>query len=228
MATFARLKARTVAEIGGFDVTADATLLGEFANEAVRDVLLQTGAKVSTGTVTLTANTNDYTLDSAVLLIKNAYLDGSTDHGLTQVGSAELLEMRVRGSSVSSSDGPWYYALEGSDLFRVYPTPSSAGVINITYVPKPTEMSSDAHDPASATYGGIPTEFHPALLAYMYWKAASADDDQSSGQGERYKADYEAEIKKIRKYLNTKGNVRLPRAAVGRRRYVPRDPSADW
>jgi hypothetical protein len=202
-------------------VTADATVLGEWANDAVRDLLLQTGVKVATGTVTLTANTSDYTLDAAVMLIKHAYLDGTTDHMLTQLAPADLLEMRVRGSATSSSDGPWYYALDGADLFRVYPTPTSAGTINLTYVPKPTEMSADAHDPSNATYGGIPTEFHPALLAYMYWKAASADDDQSSGQGERYRESYEAEVRKVRKYVNGKGNVRLPRASVGSRRYVP-------
>lgn len=222
------MKALTVLEIGGMNVTDNATELGEWANFAVRDLLLQTGVKVGTGTVTLTADVNDYTLDAAVLGIKHAYVDGTTDHMLTQVGSGELLEMRVRGSSVSSTDGPWYYALEGNDLFRVYPTPSSAGTINITYIPKPTEMSSDSHDPSNATYGGIPTEFHPALLAYMYWRAASADDDSSSGQGERYREQYEREVAKVRKYVNRKGGVRLPRARVGRRRRVPSDNSADW
>lgn len=143
---------------------------------------------------------------------------------LEQISGAELLAMRVAGNA-SSSTAPWYYALEGSDLFRVHPTPSTAGTINITYVPKPTEMSADAHDPSNATYGGIPTEFHPALLAYMYWKAASADDDTSSSQGERYREQYEAEVRKVRKYVNRKGNVKLPRATLGRRRHPPADPS---
>lgn len=226
MATFARLKARCVSEIGGLDVTNDATFLGELANEAVRDVLLQTGVKVKTGTVTLTAGTADYTIDDEILLIKNIYYDGTVDRRLVQLSPEQLLEKRIYGSS--SGDTVTFYALEGNDLLRLYPTPSSAGTIQFTFVGKPTEMSSDAHDPSSATYGGIPTEFHPALLAYMYWKAASADDDSSSGQGERYREQYEREIKKVRRYVNGKGNVRLPRARVGVKQYVPGHPSVDW
>lgn len=230
MSTFARLKARTVEEIGGYNVTTDATLLGELANEAVRDLLLQTGVKVVLRTVALTADEDDYTLDDEVLLIKSAWIDGSRP--LEPVSPSDIDWLRSADSP--SSDTVTRYALAGNDLFMVYPAPSSAATVNLRVVLKPTEMSSDAHDPKDATYGGIPTEFHPALLAYMYWKAASADDDQSSGQGERYRIAYEGqdgrggELAKVRKYVNGKANVRLPRATVGRRRSVPHDPSADW
>lgn len=224
--TFGRLKGATASIIGSLNVTDDAVLLGEFANQAVRDVLLKTGVKVSVGTVALTANTSDYTLDDEVLLIKHAYLDATSDRMLERISATDLLEARTRGTS-ASSDAPWQYALEGADLFRVYPTPSSAGTINFTYVPKPTEMSSDAHDPATATYGGIPVEHHLALELYMLWRAADATDDASSGQGKRYQELYDSEIRKVRKYVNMKGGTRLPRATVGRRRYVPSDPSVD-
>lgn len=227
MATFARLKARTVAEIGGYDVTNDATILGEWANDAVRDVLLRTGVYVQESTATLTANTDDETLDDEILLIKSLYVDGSSsDYLAMQVSPSELIEMRVRGAS--STDGFLFYALQGSNLLRVYPTPTTNLTLNFTFVGKPTEMSLDAHDPSNATYGGIPVEFHPALLAYMFWKAASADDDSSSGQGERYRDDYERELRKVRKYVNMKGNSRLPKVPTGRRHRIPRDPSADW
>lgn len=226
MTTFGRLKAKTCNTIGSLNTTDDATALGEWANEAVRDVLLKTGVKVAPGTVALTPSTNDYTLDDEVLTIKHLYVTGATSL-MTQVASGALLEMRIRDAT-TSSDGPWCYALEGNILFRVYPTPSTAGTINFTYVPKPTEMSDDAHDPSNATYGGIPVEHHLALEMYMLWRAADMDDDSSSGQGERYRELYDAEVKKVRKYVNGKGNVRLPRATVGRRRYVSQDPSADW
>lgn len=214
-------------EIGSINVTDQATELGEFANEAVRDVLLRTGVKVATGTITLTANQGDYTLDDEVLAIKHAYLDGATsDYLLTQISTAELIERRVYATT-GSSDGPWYYALEGTDLFRVSPTPSAAATINITYVPKPTEMSSDAHDPSAVLYGGIPVEFHPVLIDFMCWKAASYDDDASSGQGERYRGYYEEGLKRIRRYVNGKGGVKLPPARVGRRRRLRDVPSRD-
>lgn len=227
MATFARLKAKTANIIGSLDVTTDATVLGEWANEAVRDVLVKTSVKVATSTVSLIADTNDYTLDAAVLRIKHLYLDGTTDTALVQVRGGELLNMRM-GSNVSSSTAPYYYALEGTDLLRVYPTPSSAGVLNFTYIPKPTEMSSDSHDPSNVTYGGIPVEHHLALEMYMLWRAADFDDDASSAQGERYREQYDRELKKIRAALNMKGGVRPPRSRFGpARRPRTADNSAD-
>lgn len=221
---FGRLKARVVTELGGYNVTDDATFLGEIANEAVRDVLLQTGVKVVVRTVALTAGSSDYTLDDEVLLVKAAYLDG--ERPLQQVTPDEM--DWLRSTNPATDTDILRYALDGNDLFMVYPEPSAATTVYLRVVLKPTEMSSDAHDPKDATYGGVPTEFHPAVLAYMLWKAGSGDDDQSSGQGERYREDYEREIKKVRRYVNMKGNVKLPRATVGRRRLVPRDNSADW
>ena len=222
-----RLLARTAAEIGTYDVTADATLLKEIANEAVRDFLLETGVKVVTATATLTANVWEYTLDASILTIKGAYVDGANDQRTEQVSPETLRQMQM--ASASTATGTYlYYALEGNDLLMVYPTPSTSATLKLYVVQKPTEMSSDSHDPSSATYGGIPTEHHPALLAYMYWKIGSADDDSSSAQGERYREEYERLVRRCRRATNTKGNVRLPRAVVGSgRRLLRHDPSQD-
>jgi hypothetical protein len=224
---FGRLKARTVSEIGTYDVTADATILGELANEAVRDFLLETGVKVVTATASLTANTWEYTLDATVLAIKGAYIDGTSDYATEQVSPETIRQMQISNPSTQTGTS-LYYALEGSDLLMVFPTPSAAATLKLYVVQTPTEMSSDGHDPSTATYGGIPVEHHPALLQYMFWQLASSDDDSSSGQGERYREGYERLVKRARKVTNMKGNVRLPRATVGRRRYVPSDPSRDY
>lgn len=222
-----RLLARTVAEIGTFDVTADATFLKEVANEAVRDFLLETGVKVVTATASLTANVWEYTLDSSILLIKGAYVDGANDQRTEQVSPETLRQMQM--SSTATATGTYlYYALEGNDLLMVYPTPSASATLKMYVVQKPTEMGLDSHDPSSSTYGGIPTEHHPALLAYMYWKVASADDDSSSAQGERYREEYERLVRRCISKTNMKGNVRLPRAVVGSgRRMLRHDPSQD-
>lgn len=232
MATFGALKSKIVRRIGG-NTTDNDTELGEFLNEAVREILLRTQIKVTTATVSLTANTWEYTLDSSVLLIKRVVWDGSTDdRKLRRVSPDELVEMQTRGTS--PSDSFLYYALDGGDLFMVYPTPSASATLKLYVVQRPTEMSSASHDPSNATYGGIPVEFHPAIEEYGLWKFADQDDDSSSGQGERYRLGFEGAdgnggwIGKIRKYRTMKGGTTLPRAKVGRRRYVPSDNSADF
>lgn len=226
MSTLSDLQTEVSEEIGSINATEDATKINRFLNRGVRDFLLRSGVKVSSATMDLTADQNDYTLDDEVLDIKNVSLaSGGSDYRFEQVSPQELLDMR-RGETSSNSPA-MHYALNGSDLFMVYPTPAAADTITIYYVKKPTEMSSAANDPSTATYGGIPVVFHDALALYAMWKLASFDDDQSSAQGQRYKDEYMERVRDARRNVATKGNARMPRARVGRRRLAPHDPSAD-
>lgn len=180
--------------------------------------------------MTETANQGDYTLDSGIIRLKGWQWAGSGTYSSPEpVGVDELLRLRAAGVSA----GAWpasYYAVQGN-LLMVYPTPSAADTITIYCTPRPTAMSAGTHDPSSATYGGIPSEFHPAIERYALWKLGSADDDQSSAQGERYRIEYEGSdgtggwVKTIRKYANAKGKP--PRAIVNahRRRRAYHDNS---
>lgn len=228
MATLGTLKTGTVDKIGSIDATTDETKLERWANEAVLDFLLRTHCYVTTGTASLSADVSDYTLDTDILLMKHAYLSvGSDNHRVQQVSPAELMEMRITGGSVSVSDSPTYYAIEGANLLRVYPTPSGSVTLNFTYVPRPTAMSDDSHDPSNATYGGIPAEFHKALEFWMCAQAGDYDDDQGSGHGARYLADYMEYVRLCRRSLAVKGNVSPPRFRVGRLPLRPHSPSQD-
>lgn len=229
MATLAVLEQSIVDQIRSLNRTTHSTALKRWLNEAVRDVLIRTGVKVTSSTVSLTAGTADYTLDAAAMRIKAATFDGDPDRPLRQVSPAEIDEMRARGDATASdSDDVWYYALSGTDLFMIYPTPSATGTINLRVVQKPTEMSSDAHDPSNATYGGIPVEHHRALEMYGLWRAAQYDRTEAFRYGELFREQYERELTLIRGVVNLKGGTTLPRGRVGRSRYLPSDPSADF
>lgn len=222
MATLAVLEQIVVDEIGSLNRTDDSAKLKRWANDAVRDVLLRTKVKVVSRTVALTVGSVDYTLDDEVLLIRAAYVSGEAP--MERVSPDEMDWLRA--ASPSTSSPVRRYALDGNDLFMVYPSPASATTVNMRVVFKPTEMSADTHDPSNATYGGIPVEFHPVLADYMFWKAASHDDDGSSAQGTRYKEQYEEGLGRIRKVVSLKGG-RLPRARVGKRRLTRDVPSRD-
>jgi hypothetical protein len=86
-------------------------------------------------------------------------------------------------------------------------------------VPAPTVMSSDSHDPSTATYGGVPVDYHDALAYYAEWHLASFDDDASSAQGSRYREWYMDRVKDCRRENALKGGL-LPRAVAGRRGLV--------
>jgi hypothetical protein len=137
----------------------------------------------------------------------------------------EILRMR-RAGSVSSGTTRWY-AHNGNDMYMFYPSLAIGDVVTIYYVPKPTEMSSASHDPSNETYGGIPVEYHPALIEYAKWKMADYDDDGSSQQGLVYQANYERLVRKALRRKRLKGGRSLGRAVVGRQPFRPSVPSQD-
>ena len=226
MATLAQLEQATVDVVKSLNRTTHSTALKRWANQAVRRILLDTGVKVTESTVSLTAGTYKYTLDASAMRIKAAIYEGDPDKVLEQVSPEEIDRLQARGAD--SSESIWYYALEGTDFFMLYPTPSDSGTITLRVVAKPTEMSSDAHDPSNATYGGIPVEHHDAIEFFMCWRACQYDRTEAFGFGQTFKDLYEAELRRIRRAVNTKGGTTLPRGRVGRSRYLPSDPSADF
>jgi hypothetical protein len=229
MATLTKIRNEVILKIG-LDNTAagaDELLVDEWANEAVRDVLLETQCYTKPATSTTTANQNDYDLDPTILKIKEIYASQSGQYyRLREISTAELIDLRV--SAGSSVDTPaTHFAVEGSNLLMLYPTPSAVYTLTMYYVPRPTEMSSGAHDPSNVTYGGIPVEFHKAIKLFALAEAADYRDDQSSAQGERYRQAYEFWLRKIRKAVNGKGNTTVPAFEIRPRRSVPHDPSTD-
>ena len=226
MATLTDFRAE-VAAVLGLDNTVspgDQGFIDGWVNEGVADVVMRSKCRQRPATMTLTANTKDYTLPTGVISILNAYItSGGNDYALQQVSAQELDDMRRRGTTANSPVR--FYALGGADLLRLYPTPTAADTVNLTYVPRPTTLSAGANTPSE-----IPTEWHRLVTYFALWRGADFDDDSTSEQGERYRKMYEDGLKLFRGQLATKGNARLPVARLSRRRraLVPHDPSADW
>jgi len=138
--------------------------------------------------MTCTAGVGDYTLDSAILAIEDIYTtSGNTNFRLTRKSTTDLINLRL--FSVTSSPEQ-LYAVSGTNMLMVYPTPLTGDTITVYYVPRPTALASPTDDPSSASLGGIPSEFHYGLELYMQWKAADAFDDESSSSGESYRRMY--------------------------------------
>lgn len=230
MATLTNLRTRVYSRLG-LDSTSsgtDETETTAYLNEAIIDILLQTGIYVTSASTALTAGTADYTLDSSILRIKEAYLtSGGTQYGVTQATPSEILDLRRNSGSGSPIR---YYAVE-SNLLMVYPTPSAADTLTLYYTPVPTALSSASHDSSSTTYGGIPEAFSPAIVAYACWKLGDREDDRTSQNGQMYFTEYQQHwIPKIRKYRNIKGGTTLSPFVLNRsrRKFVSSNPSADY
>ena len=193
MSTLATLESNVAGVLGlDFDSTAptagDGPRLLGWANDAVIDLLRRTHCYIAPATLTMTAGTSDYRLDSSVLAIEDMYLtSASTNYRVKRVTTTELLDMRMYSTSTSLVQK---YALNGVDMVMVYPAPLQADTLTIYYVPKPTALANPTDDPSTASLGGIPTEYHYGLELYMMWKAGDAFDDEGSSNGESYRRLY--------------------------------------
>ena len=190
-------------------------------NQGVTDVLLRTHCKVSSATLTLTSGTEDYTLDTNILRIIDMFVTSDLqDYAMERKTVAEILALR---RSVASNTSPSrYYAVAGSNLLMVYPTPSSADVVTMYYVPRPATLSTGSDTPSE-----IPSEFHKLVEWYALSEAADYDDDGSSNVGANYLARYEKGIAEAKAAISRKGG-RPARAIPGRRpRIGPSVPSQD-
>lgn len=224
MATLLQMRTAVGLELG-LDYTsggAEQTLIDRRINEGVTDVVLRTGCKVISETITESAGTNDYTLATDILDVKSWQFNGSAIGWVPErVSIEEILRLRTSTVTTQSSYPSMFYAIGGSNLLMVWPTPAGADTITAYVVPRPATLTADADTPSE-----VPTEFHPAVELYALWKMGSYSDDESSGQGERYRIAYEGQdgkagmVARIRGHVFRKGG-RAGKARLGGRRKVP-------
>lgn len=202
-------------------VSGDQTAIDLWVNEGVTDLMMRTGCRMRSATLAMTAGTADYTLDTTILKIYDAYVTVSgIAYWLEVVSVDEILAMR-RTTTANVSPAQ-FYAVGGSDLLMIYPTPASADTLNIYYVPRPAVLSASASSPDE-----IPAEFHKAVEFYALREAADATDDQSSQDGLAYQQLYEQWVRRVNKWVALKAHHRMPHATVSRSRMtIPfHDPS---
>ena len=189
----------------GFDSTASSDedlLMNDWANEAVRMVLLDTRCRVEVGDISISANVEDFRQDVNVLAILDATISASTVKPAI-VTPEHIYDLR-RASGIATSPDVTRLAYQG-DLLLIWPKPTSTITIRTLYIAKPTEMTSDANDINTTTYGGLPVYANHAVKAYMRWEAATYDQVKAPLTPEDYFQQYKRECLKIRQHLRRMG-----------------------
>jgi hypothetical protein len=155
------------------DEAEEAALLDELANEAVIDVLSRTAIHVRRTTIVLAADEDEFDIDAAAL----------------RIWKLKRGDNWLQEQSVEDLD-QYGFAFPGHNRI-ILGAPGTGDSLLAWYVPLPTPMTDNAHDPAVVTYGLIPVQFHRALLNYMCWHASDKAGDQQTQRGERYRVLYE-------------------------------------
>ncbi len=189
-------------------------LTDRWANESVVEVLLRTHCYTEIGDMALTAGVSEYRTDDDVLALQNDRVSSSTRSGTFEVVTLEEMIARQSANVALDRSGVSVVAYEGN-LLIVHPTPGAGESIRYFYVPRPTPMTDDAHDPSTATYGGIPTEYHKALEYYMLWQGAEYDDKRAAMGPQDYNSAFEGLCKEYRKRHRQKAQRGLRPSRVG-------------
>jgi hypothetical protein len=220
LATLSTLQNR-VQSILGLDTSGnELTLLTGYLNEGYSDVLVRTRCYTSCGDLTTIANTWKYRLPSAILAVLEMWTENTstgTTTAFQRTTTEEIIRLR-QGQTSTVSGNPTYYSVEGHNMLMLWPTPTSAGVIEYLYCPRPTDMSAGGDLPSF-----VPAEWHRALEMYACWRMGDFADDGSSQVGELYRVHYEGVdghggiLRDIRQQNRWQGGRRMTPVTVGRR-----------
>jgi hypothetical protein len=208
---------RTVGRKTGMDygnAGEDRDLIDSWCSEGVREVLLRSHCYVAAADVQTTADEWQYDLSNNIMVIKVLWRDGETSQSI-RVNPEEIIELRrANGDGVAASNMRW--ALSGTNMLLIWPTPTEEYDIDFLYVPLPTELSFETHDPSEATYGGVPVAFHKAIELFALANASDHEHEGRSDQGIKYLAQFDEYMRRtVVPAMNRKGGP-LPRVRVGR------------
>lgn len=192
---------------------AERALMEGWANEGVVEVLLATHCYTEIGDMALTPGAAEYRLDDDILAIANDKITSSSGAGTFSVITLEEMIDR-QAANTAQTGGTTVVAMEGN-LLVVFPTPSTGTTIRYYYVPRPTPMTDDAHDPSTANFGGVPSEYHKAIEYYMLWQGAEYDNKKAPMSPQDYATAFEGLCKKYRKAHRQRAQRGLRPGRVG-------------
>ena len=207
---------RTVGRKTGMDYDTagdDRDLIDTWVNEGVRELLLRTHCYVAAADVTTTADEWQYDLSQNIMAIVSMWRDGEYNP-MVRMTPTDI--QGFRRSSGSGSTLRW--ATAGTNMLLLWPTPTSEFTIDFLYVPRPTEMSFDSHDPSNPTYGGVPIEYHKAIELWALANASDHEHEQGTQRGVNYLAQFDEYVKRVVKPAVARKWGPLSPAKIGRGR----------
>jgi len=120
-----------------------------WVNRGYEDILLRTQCKVCHGTMTTTADEWRYSLPTNTLDILEIWLEDDSGETVPfeKTDARHIIRLRA-GLETETGSPPRFFAVDGSNFFMLWPTPSDTDTINVLYVPRPTALSATGDAPS--------------------------------------------------------------------------------
>jgi hypothetical protein len=158
-------------------------LIKDFLNEGLVNVLVRTRPYTRVITLNLTAQTPVYDMSNQILALVDVEMPG---HGFLKRHTREDI-------SLMQLSGHAGFAYEEPLLWLSPVTAEDEQTIQAYGIFRPTEMFDDGNDPSLPAYGGLAPEFHEAVILYTLWKMGEYVQHAGSGEGERWRMQYEGQ-----------------------------------
>lgn len=182
--------------------------------EGITDIVART--RPYTRQISLTLQPDVAVHDMSPVII--SLLDLADDHGfLDRYSREDIVNLQKNGIRGYCYEEP---------LLWVSPIRDVSEQITAYGVFRPSKMTAGGQSPSAAAFGGLADEFHPTIVTYCLWKAGEYMQHEASGNGEKWRIQYEGqdgqagELAKIKRILTkrvTPGGTRRRnmRRAVG-------------
>src|SRR5438132_4325219 len=119
--------------------TEDLSLLQQWANDAVVDVLLETRCYVDYGDMALVAGSDTYRLNTNILAVRDASIFSLAGQGEYNVVS--LKELNEYRRAIPVGGGLQKFIAAENDLIMIAPVPVRGDSMRFCYVPRPSPMT---------------------------------------------------------------------------------------
>jgi len=160
----------------------EVALIKTWLNEGIVDILSRTRPYTRLIELTLTASTPIHDMSNSIIALVDVEFPGFGF--LKRFSREDITKMQDSGDPGFAYEEP---------LLWVSPVVSANTQINAYGIFRPTALSADTDDPQNPTNGGLAPEFHNAILAYTLWKAGEYTQHEGSGQGEKWRQQYEGQ-----------------------------------
>lgn len=197
--TFKQMQDRVKFTLGAEEVVGndEVALIKAYLNDGILNILTRTRPYTRKINLVLTANTPIHDMSNEIIALVDVEYPG---YGfLRRYSRKDITDMQAAVTPGYAYEEP---------LFWISPVPSVATTINAYGIFRPTALVADADDPQASNLGGLNPEFHEAIVVYALWKMAEYVQHEGSGQGEKWRQQYEGqdgtegEIAWIKRILN--------------------------
>lgn len=198
----AKIKTHLFAEFSLNGAGDEGTLLDQWIQQGVYDVLLKTRFAADTR-ITWTfppavpySDLNHSTLWVDQSTFRRSDSTGNPIGSVTVADLATVLDARLYGQTAPG--GNFYMAVIG-DLIEISVVPTTALYVSASGILRPSPLVDDNSDLASPTYGPIPEQWTDAVVKYVGIEVSKYDDKKAPLSPKDYQEIYRNRILEIKK-----------------------------